>query len=111
MALPFVIAVAILLGLALFVYQEVRRSPGPMERGHTPRWMKRVRITFAVILLLLAFSGFWTFLVEPNRLVTHQETISIDNWPKELNDLKIAVISDIHVGSWCIDDKKLHLIV
>ena len=111
MAIPFVIAVAILLGLALFLYQEVRRSPGPMEWGRTPRWKKRVRVTLAVIPLLLGCIVFWAFLVEPNRLVIRQETITIDNWPKELSDLKIAVISDIHAGGWCIDDKKLRLIV
>jgi len=111
MAIPFVIAVAILVGLAFFLYQEVRRSPGPMQWGRTPRWKKRVRVTLAIIPLLLACIVFWAFLVEPNRLVTRQETITIDNWPKELSNLKIAVISDIHAGGWRIDDKKLRLIV
>ena len=111
MAINFVIAIAILLGLALFLFQEVRRSPGPMEWGRTPRWKKRVRVTLASIPLLLGCIIFWAFLVEPNRLVVHQETIRIDKWPKELADLKVAVISDIHAGGWFIDDKKLRLIV
>ena len=111
MAIPFVISVAILLGLALFLYQELRRSPGPRQWGRTPRWKKRVRVTLAAIPLLLGCIAFWAFLVEPNRLVIRQETIPIDNWPKELEGLKIAVISDIHAGGWCIDDKKLRLIV
>ncbi len=111
MAIPLVIAVAILLGLALFLFQEVRRSPGPMEWGRTPRWKKRVRVTLAAIPLLLGCIAFWAFLVEPNRLVIRQETFPIQNWPKELDHLKIAVISDIHAGAWCIDDKKLRLIV
>src|SRR5215475_13882731 len=100
MAVTFVISIAILVGVALFFYQEVRRPPGPMEWGHTPRWKKRIRVTLAAIPLLLAGIVFWAFLVEPNRLVIHQQTISIDKWPKELNDLRIVVISDIHVGSW-----------
>jgi hypothetical protein len=104
-------AVAVLLGLAFFLYQEVRRSPGPREWGRTPRWKKRVRVTLAAIPLLLACLFFWAFLVEPNRLVVRQETITIAKWPKELNDLKIAVMSDIHVGGWFIDDKKLRLII
>jgi uncharacterized protein len=111
MSVPFVIAVAVLLGLALFLHQEVRRSPGPMEWGRTPRWKKRVRVTLAIIPLLLGCILFWAFLVEPNRLVVRQETITINKWPKELSDLKIAVISDIHAGGWFIDDKKLRLIV
>lgn len=111
MAITFVIGVAILLGLTLLLYQEVRRPPGPMEWGRTPRWKKRVRVTLAIIPLLLAFVAFWAFFIEPNRLVIRQETIAIDNWPKELDQLKIAVISDIHTGGWCIDDKKVRLIV
>jgi uncharacterized protein len=111
MSVYFVIAVAVLLGLALFLYQEVRRPPGPMEWGRTPRWKKRVRVTLAAIPLLLACMFFWAFLVEPNRLVVRRETITIDKWPKELSDLKIAVISDIHVGGWFIDDTKLRLII
>jgi predicted MPP superfamily phosphohydrolase len=111
MTVPFVIAVAVIFGLALFLYREVRRSPGPMEWGRTSRWKKRVRVTLATIPLLLASILFWAFLVEPNRLVVRQEAITIGNWPKELSELKIAVISDIHVGGWCIDDQKLRLIV
>ena len=96
--IAFLISVAVLCGLALFFYKEVRRSPGPMEWGRTPRWKKRVRVTLATIPLLLGSIFFWALLVEPNRLVVHTETITIANWPKELSDLKIAVISDIHVG-------------
>ena len=82
-----------------------------MAWGRTPRWKKRVRVTLATIPVLLGCIFFWAFLVEPNRLVVRQETIAIDNWPKELSDLKIAVISDIHAGGWFIDDQKLRLIV
>lgn len=111
MAISFVVAVGILLGLAFFFFQETRRSPGPIEWGRTPRWKKRVRVTLAVIPLLAGCIAFWAFFIEPNRLVTRRETISLNNWPRELGDLKIAVLSDIHVGGWCIDDKKLRLIV
>lgn len=41
----------------------------------------------------------------------HQETIKIDNWPSELSGLRVAVISDIHTGSWFIDEAKLQRIV
>ena len=111
MTIPFVIAVAVLCGLALFFLHEVRRSPGPMEWGRTPHWKKRIRVTLAVIPLLLGCIIFWGFFVGPDRLVIHHETISIDRWPKELSDLRIVVISDIHAGASFIDDKKLRLIV
>jgi predicted MPP superfamily phosphohydrolase len=111
MTLAFVISVAVLLGLLLFLYHEVRRSPGPMEWGRIPRWKKRVRVALAAVPVGLAILGFWAVFIEPNRLVVRHQTIQIENWPKELSDLKIAVISDIHAGGWFVDDEKLRLIV
>ena len=111
MTIAFVVAVAVLLGLLLFLVREVRRPPGPAEWGRPPVWPKRLRILLGTIVLLLAFVVFWAFLVEPNRLIVREQTIELDNWPHELDGLRIAVISDIHAGSAFIDDKKLRLIV
>jgi uncharacterized protein len=111
MNIVFVIAVAVFLGLLLFFINEVRRSPGPREWGRTPRWKKRVRVALATIPVLLAGLFIWAFFIEPNRLIMRQETIQISRWPKELSGLRIAVLSDIHVGGPFIDDKKLRLIV
>lgn len=63
------------------------------------------------MLFLLAFLVFWGFFVEPNRLVLRQETIAIDGWPRELDGLRIAVLSDIHAGGSFIDEDKLRSIV
>src|SRR5262249_38222511 len=111
MSLAFVIAVAVLLGLLLSLYREVRRPPGPAQWGRTPRWPKRIRVTLDAILLLLACVAFWAFFIEPNRLIVRQETIQIQTWPRELDGLRVAVLSDIHVGGPFIDNKKLRLIV
>lgn len=97
MTVAFVVAVAVLLGLLLFLVRVVQ-----------PR---RVGILLSAVVLLLAFVAFWGFIVEPNRLVVHEETIEIENWPRALDGLKIAVLSDIHAGGSFIDDKKLRLIV
>jgi predicted MPP superfamily phosphohydrolase len=111
MTIPFVVAVAVLLGLLLFLVREVQRPPGPPEWGRTPVWPRRLRVTLNAIILLLALLAFWGFFIEPNRLIIREETIAIDNWPRELDGLKIAVISDIHAGGSFINDKKLHSIV
>ena len=111
MTVGFVLAVAILLGLLFFFYQQVRSWPGPAEWGKTPKWTKRIRIVLASIPLILGLLAFWGFFVEPNRLVVKHESIKIDNWPKELDGLKIAVLSDIHAGASFIDDDKIRLIV
>jgi predicted MPP superfamily phosphohydrolase len=105
MSIPFVIAVAVLLVLLLLLIHEVWRSPGE------PRRKKRLRVAAAVIPLLLFGLAFWAFLIEPNRLIVHPQTIRIDNWPQELSGLRIAVISDIHTGGPFIDDRKLKQIV
>jgi len=101
MAVTFVISSAILLGLLLFLFNQIRGS----RPGKSPR------ILFAAIVLLIAGMVFWGFLVEPGRLVVREQTVQIDNWPAELDGLRIAVLSDIHVDDWFIDDKKLRTIV
>jgi predicted MPP superfamily phosphohydrolase len=99
-AATFVISTAILLGLLLFLFNQIRRSPA-----------KRLQILFAAIVLLIAGMVFWGFLIEPGRLVVREQTIQIDNWPRELDGLRIAVLSDIHADDWFIDDRKLRTIV
>jgi predicted MPP superfamily phosphohydrolase len=98
MSVAFVVAIAVVLGLVLFIYNEVRR-------------LKRLRVAFAAIVLFLAGLVFWGFLIEPGRLVIQQQTIQIDNWPQPLDGLRIAVLSDIHVDNWFINEKKLRTIV
>lgn len=111
MSVAFVVAIAVLLGLVLFLYNELRRSPGLAEWSSTPVWPKRLRVALAAITLLLAGAAFWAFLIEPGRLVVHEETIQIDNWPQPLDGLRIAVLADIHADNWFITEKKLRTIV
>ncbi len=74
-------------------------------------WKRRIRISLLGIFLLVAGLVVWAFLIEPNRLIVHSETIQIDNWPLELGGLRVAVIADIHTGAPFIDDQKLQQIV
>jgi hypothetical protein len=93
-------SIGILLGLLFVLYNTIRRSSG-----------SRLRILFAVIVLFLAGLVFWGFLIEPGRLVVREQTIQIDNWPQQLDGLRIAVLSDVHADDWFVDDKKLRTIV
>ena len=67
-------------------------------------------MTLAALILFIGLVFFWAFLIEPNRLVVREQVIQIDNWPKELSGLRVAMLSDIHAGGWFIDDKKLRTI-
>ncbi|HEX5966200.1 MAG TPA: metallophosphoesterase, partial [Pyrinomonadaceae bacterium] len=106
MTASFVIAVAVLIGLVLFLWQQVRRP----NRMRSP-WPKRIRIGLIGVLLFLASVVFWGFFVEPNRLVVRHETIQVGQWPPQLNDFRIAVLSDIHAGGEFIDERKIRTIV
>ena len=105
MSVSFVIALAVLIGLLLFVIQQVRRP------GLRAPWQKWVRIGLGVVLLLLASMVFWGFYIEPDRLVVRHETIQIAQWPTALDGLRIAVLSDIHADNEFIDERKLRTIV
>ena len=73
---------------------------------------KRIsKITARALALLLVFLAAWAFLVEPNRLVFRDEVIQLPNWPTNFENLKIAVLADLHVGSPFIDADKLNYIV
>ena len=74
-------------------------------------WKKKLRVALASVLLLALSCGVWGFFIEPNRLIVHEETIQIDNWPKELSGLRIALIADLHTGAPFINDEKLRKIV
>ena len=111
MTIAFLIAVSVIAGLLLFLIREVRRPPGPKEWGRTPRWGKRLRVSLDAIILLIGLLMFWGFLIEPGRLVVRHQTIQIANWPSELNGLKVAVLSDIHVDDWFVNERKVRTIV
>jgi len=64
-----------------------------------------------VALLLILSCLVWGFFIEPNRLIVRQQTIQIDNCPKELSGLRIALIGDVHTGAPFINDSKLQRIV
>src|SRR5262245_34203528 len=106
----FIVAIAILLGLLFFLFRQLRNFAKP-EWDTVPRWRKAARITAWLIRFALIFLAFWTFFIEPNRLVLHQETIKIENWPEGLSGLRIAVMSDIHTGAPFINENKLRKIV
>lgn len=87
--------------------------PLPIGKEVDPRrrWRKVFRVGAAALLLLVAATVIWGFFIEPDRLVLHQKTIQIDNWPAELSGLRIALIGDVHTDHHFINEQKLQKIV
>ena len=109
--LAYVVAIAILIGLLFFLFQALRPLPGTVETNRRQLWRRRLRISVGFFLLAILLCEIWGFLIEPNRLVVNHATIQINNWPRDFNGLRIAVIGDIHAGAPFIDDLKLRLLV
>jgi predicted MPP superfamily phosphohydrolase len=61
----------------------------------TQRWLRRVGAGAA---LSLAALGIWAFWFEPSQLVVHEETLELPRWP-DGEPLRLALLSDLHVGS------------
>ena len=111
MTIPFVVTVAVVLGLLLFLIREVRRPVRDSKWDHGPRRRKRLRIALVAILLVMVCVAAWAFVIGPNRLVVREATITMERWPSTLWNLKIVVLSDIHAGGLYLDERKLRLIV
>jgi len=71
--------------------------------------MKRyLRHLFVSITIVFSFLGLWAFWLEPASLRVHEETLSIP-WPHP--PLRIAILTDLHIGSPHNDLPKLkHLV-
>jgi len=59
-------------------------------------WFRR-----ALLLLTLLGIGLGVdvFFVEPARLVVNRQELRLPNWPAELSGVRVAFLSDLHVGS------------
>jgi predicted MPP superfamily phosphohydrolase len=67
---------------------------------------------FVLAMTLVYFGlGIWAFYIEPSSLIIHNVTLKVPHWRAEHAGLKIAVLTDLHVGSPYIGIEKLNLIV
>lgn len=71
------------------------------------RFIQLLLLTLATGLLLAG----WSVLIEPGRLVVRHAPFPTERWPQTHPPLRIAVLSDLHVGAPHIDLAKLREIV
>ncbi len=67
-------------------------------------------IVFALVAVYFAL-GLWAFIIEPSSLVTRRVTLQIPNWRPELQGMKVAMLTDLHVGSPYIGIEKIKQVV
>jgi predicted MPP superfamily phosphohydrolase len=72
---------------------------------------RKIRIVALALLLCLLSLLVWSFRIEPNRLIVKEETLRLHDWPNELGNLRLAVMSDVHAGSPYIGAEKLREVV
>jgi predicted MPP superfamily phosphohydrolase len=51
------------------------------------------------LLLVGVVLGFWAFLAEPASLRVREHRLAIPGWPADRSGMRIALLSDLHVGS------------
>lgn len=75
------------------------------------RFRRRAIVVLSTVILLLMTGIIWSIFIEPGRLVINSTTINIPRWHPEHKGLKIAVLTDLHVGSPFNDLARLKEIV
>jgi predicted MPP superfamily phosphohydrolase len=85
----------------------VRASPLKPERK-TPRIVKWVAFGFGILLVLLAV---WSLLIEPNQLKVNETPLPLPSLDAQFGPLRVALISDLHVGSPFTSVEKVRKVV
>lgn len=61
--------------------------------------LSKLRISLIALTFGLVVLGLWAFWIEPTWLATHRYTLEIPHWYAEHHGLKVAILTDLHVGS------------
>ncbi len=73
--------------------------------------MRLLRAVVPAALLAVAACLAWAFAVEPGRLRVNEQKLTLDHWPVALDGLRVAAISDIHLGAPHVDARALDRVV
>lgn len=71
-------------------------------------WTRAVLAVFAVVGTIFLY---YSVVIETDQLLVKDYSIHLRNWSGALNNYKIVVLSDLHVGSFHIDENKVKRII
>jgi predicted MPP superfamily phosphohydrolase len=72
---------------------------------------RALRRIFLGLLLVGLILGSWAFLVEPSSLRVREHRVAVPGWPAGRSGMRIALLSDLHVGSLYNGPDKLEEVV
>ena len=61
--------------------------------------MRRLRLALALFVVTMLGLAIWAFWIEPASLTVREHELHLPGWPQELAGLRVAALSDFHVGS------------
>jgi predicted MPP superfamily phosphohydrolase len=59
----------------------------------------------------VAAAAAWATVVEPRRLRVRRVDVEVEGWPAALDDLKIALVADLHAGAPQVDEGRVEQVV
>ncbi len=62
-------------------------------------WRKLLQRTLLTLAAGALAAGVWGFVYEPQSLIVREYDLTLDEWPSEMDGLRVAVLADLHVGS------------
>lgn len=77
----------------------------------SPRSKSRLKKALAAALLVSAALGLWAFWIEPAGLTLQRATLHVPRWRAEHGGVRVAVLTDLHVGSPHTGPEKLRRVV
>src|ERR1044072_2867939 len=77
-----------------------------------PRLFKtKLGTALAVVLVLFVALAAWTFWLEPSSVTVSHVSLAVPGWREEQRGLKVAVLTDLHIGSPYMGLDKLRRVV
>lgn len=72
---------------------------------------KKQFITYAALVVFGTLLLFYAVVIEPGQLVVQRQAIKLPHWSPALNHLKVAVLTDLHVGCLSVPVSKLRRVI